>query len=204
MPQKFIHGVSPELTDDAAYKTFASIEAHALTPGTTVRFYPGVHEMGSVTLDNIILEGTGAKESVVLANANAFMANTVVFRGLTLSGNSPAAASSAASIFITNSTNAQAQVKFEEVNFTRGDFGVDNQGLPFLTFTRCDFSGVDRAIKSNSVVSANVNMCLLNLNGNAYFTGANATVKTVTVRGSYGGTCSNVGNTVETVVAAVS
>lgn len=202
--QKFLHGVSPELAYDAAYKNFANIEAHALTAGTTVRFYPGTYEMGSVTLDNITLEGAGGKENVVLCNAVVTAANTVIFRGLTLSGNSPAAASTSRSVYITNESNsASTLVRFEEVVFTNGDFAVDNQGLVNLDFVRVDARGVDRAIRSNSVVSANVSLSVLNSSSNAYFTGANAGLKAVQVRSSFSGG-SNTGNTVETVVSAIS
>lgn len=202
--QKFLHGVSPELAYDAAYKNFANIEAHALTAGSTVRFYPGTYEMGSLTLDNITLEGVGGKEDVVLCNAVVTAANTVIFRGLTLSGNSPAAASTSRSVFITNASNSAATlVRFEETRFTNGDFGVDNQGLVQLDLIRVDARNVDRAIRSNSVVSANVSLSLLNSSSNAYFTGANATLKAVQVRSSFSGG-SNTGNTLETVVAAIS
>lgn len=201
--QKFLHGVSPELAYDAAYKNFANIEAHALTAGTTVRFYPGTYELGSLSLDNITIEGAGGKENVVLCNAVLTAANTVVFRGVTLSGNSPAAASTSRSIYITNASNsASTLVRFEEVNFTNADFGIDNQGLVQLDLVRIDARGVDRAVRSNSVVSANVALSLLNTSGNAYFTGANATLKAVQVRASFSGG-SNTGNTVKTVSANV-
>jgi hypothetical protein len=203
MPQqKFLLGVSAELTGTAAYRNFSNIETHALTAGTTVRFFPGTYELGSATWDGINIEGYGAKEAVVIANANVTMANTVTVRNITFSGNSATAASTSASLFITNATNAAAAVTFDGVNFTNGDFGVDNQGLAKLTFNRCDFTSVDRAIKSNSVVSANVSFCFLNNSSNAYFTGANAALKAVQVRASYSGG-SNTGNTVKTVTANV-
>jgi xanthine dehydrogenase molybdopterin-binding subunit B len=200
--QKFIHGVSPDLVRNSTYRNYANIESHALTAGSTVQFFPGTYEMGNVTFDNINLEGIGARESIVLCNANATFANTVTIRNLTFSGNSAVAASSSASLFITAATNAAAVIRFEAVNFTTGDFGVDNQGLAALSFNRCDFTGVDKAIKSNSVVSANVSFTLLNSTSNAYFTGANAALKAIQVRSSFSGG-SNTGNTVKTVSANV-
>jgi hypothetical protein len=202
MPQKFLLGVSPELTGGAAYKNFANIESHALTAGTTVRFFPGTYEMGNCTWDGINIEGYGAKEAVVLCNANLTVANTVTVRNVTLSGNSPAAASTSAALFMTNATNAVAKITFEGCNFTNGDFGVDNQGLAALVFNRCDFTGVDRAIQSNSILSANASFCFFNTSSNAYFKGANTGLKAIQVRASFSGG-SNTGNTTRTVTANV-
>lgn len=202
MPQKFLHGVSPELTGDAPYKNFSNIESHALTAGTTVRFYPGTYELGNCTWDGINIEGYGARESVVLCNANVTVANTVTVRNVTLSGNSPAAASTSAALFMTAATNAAARITFESCNFTSGDFGVDNQGLAALVFNRCDFTSVDRAIQSNSVVSANANFCFFNVSSNSYFKGANTGLKAIQVRASYSGG-SNTGNTIRTITANV-
>lgn len=202
MPQKFIHDVSPELTKEAAFKSFANIESHALTAGTTIRFLPGTYEMGSITLDGINLEGLGARESVILCNTVATVANTVAIRNVTLSGNSPGAASTAASIYLTNSSNAQSNVTFEGVKFINGDFGVDSQGTSTLVFNRVDATGVDRFLRSNSVQSANVSFSLLNTSSNAYFTAANAQNKAIQVRSCYSGG-SNTGTTVKTVSSNV-
>jgi hypothetical protein len=202
MPQKFLHYVSPELVGEAAYKNFANIESHALTSGSVIKFYPGTYEMGSQALDGVILEGEGSRESVILCNLVTTISNTVVFRNLTLSGNSPAAASTSRSIHINNASNAAAMAKFDQVVFTNGDFGVDNQGLSQLEFVYVDGRGVDRFLRSNSVVSANIMFSLLNTSSNAFFTGANATLKAVQVRHSFSGG-SNTGNTVRTVTANV-
>ncbi len=202
MPQKFIHDVSPELTHEAAYKSFSGIESHALTSGSTVRFLPGTYEMGAVSLDGIIFEGLGARESVVLCNTVATVANTVVFRNLTLSGNSPAAASTAASLFVTNSSNGLSTLKLDRVKFTNGDFGVDSQGLSAIQMDFCDGTGVDRLLRSNSVVAANVNFTVGNLSSNAWFTGANAGLKAATTFMTFGGGA-NTGNTTKTARSAV-
>lgn len=203
MPQqKFIHQVDAELSGDAAYKTFASIEGHALTPGTTVRFFPGVYELGSISLDNISFEGAGNREHVVLANAVVTAANTVSFRNVTFSGNSDVAGSTGASIHITNASNASSVVKFDYVNFVYGDFGVDLQGLSKLHMNYCDGTGVDRLLRSNAVHAANVNFTMGNLAGNAWFTGANAGLKAVTTFMTYGG-AANTGNTSKTARSAV-
>lgn len=202
MPQKFIHFVSPELTQEAPYRSFANIESHALTAGTTVRFYPGTYEMGTVTLDGINLEGIGARESVVLCNMVATIANTVTIRNVTLSGNSPAAASTSYDMFITAASNTASRVYFEEVTFAVSDFGVDNQGTGLLSFNRVDATATSRFLRSNSVASANVSFSLLNTSSNAYFTAANAELKAIQLRHTFSGG-SNTGTTTRTVTANV-
>lgn len=201
--QKFLHHVDAELSYNAQYKTFDEIPSHALNFGSTIKFMPGVYEMGTINLDSITFEGMGNPADVVLANLilGSATANTNIFRNLTLQGNSGVAASSGRSVFITN--GATGTVKFEGVRFTTGDLGIDNQALVSLVVDRCDATGVDRAIRSNAVVSANVKFSVLNSSSNAYFTGANATLKAVQVIASQSGG-SNTGNTVETVSALIS
>ena len=201
--QKFLHHVDAELSYNAQYKTFDEIPSHALNFGSTIRFMPGVYEMGTINLDSITFEGMGNPADVVLANLilGSATANTNIFRNLTLRGNSDVAASSGRSVFITN--GATGTVKFEGVRFTTGDFGIDNQALVSLVVDRCDATGVDRAIRSNAVASANVRFSVLNSSSNAYFTGANATLKAIQVIASQSGGA-NTGNTVKTVSALIS
>lgn len=201
--QKFLHLVDAELSYNAQYKSYDEIPSHALNFGSTIRFLPGVYEMGTINVDSLTFEGLGNPEDVVLANLvlGSASANTNVFRNLTLRGNSGAAASTGRSVFITN--GATGTVKFTGVNFTNGDFAIDNQALAALVVDRCDASATDRAIRSNAVVSANVRFSVLNASSNAYFTGANATLKAVQVIASQSGG-SNTGNTVETVSALIS
>jgi hypothetical protein len=158
--------------------------------------------MGSMTLDDITLEGVGSKRDVVLANLVLTAANTVTFRNLTLSGNSPAAASTAASLFTTTSCNTTSKIRFEEVSFTNGDFGIDHQGLSALWLERCDGTGVDRLLRSNAVHAANVNFTIGNLSSNAWFTGANSALKAATTFMSYAG-AANTGNTTKTARSAL-
>jgi hypothetical protein len=201
--QKFLHIVDADLSYNAQFKTFDEIPSHALNFGSTIRFMPGVYEMGTINLDSLTFEGIGNPADVVLANLviGGASANTNIFRNVTLSGNSGVAASTGRSVFITN--GATGTVRFENVTFTNGDLGIDNQALVALVVDRCDASVVDRAIRSNAVVSANVRFSVLNASSNAYFTGANATLKAVQVIASRSGG-SNTGNTVETVSALIS
>lgn len=203
MAQKFLLGVSPELTDDAAYKSFSNIESHALTAGTTIRFYPGTYEMGSVTFDGINIEGTGARESVVLCNAVVTVANSVSIRNVTFSGNNASIPGTAgAALFIAVASNGASSLKVEDSRFINADFGVDNQGTGLLTFNRVDATGVDRFLRSNSVASGNISFSLLNTTSNAYFTAANAQLKAIQVRHTFSGG-SNTGTTTKTVSANV-
>ncbi len=203
MPQKFIHGVSPELRDDAAYKTFASIEGHALTAGTTVKFFPGTYELGAVSLDAINIEGVGARESVVLCNVVATIANTVTIRNVTFSGNNASIPGTAgAALFITVGSNVTSHLKVAQTNFVNADFGVDNQGVGLLAFNSVDATGVDRFLRSNSVASGNISFSMLNTTSNAYFTAANAQLKAIQVRHSFSGG-SNTGTTTKVVSANV-
>lgn len=201
--QKFLHMVDADLSYNAQFKTYDEIPSHALNFGSTIRFMPGVYEMGTINVDSLTFEGIGNPADVVLANLilGSATANTNIFRNLTLQGNSGVAASSGRSVFITN--GATGTVRFEGVRFTTGDFGIDNQALVALVVDRCDATATDRAIRSNAVVSANVRFSVLNAGSNAYFTGGNAALKAVQVIASQSGG-SNTGNTVETVSALIS
>jgi hypothetical protein len=203
--QKFIHLVDAELSQNAQFKSFDEIPAHALNWGTTIRFLPGVYEMGTLNnVDNLTFEGVGNPADVVLANlvlANT-TANTNNFRNLTLSGNSGAAASTGRSLMVNN--GATGTLRFRDVIFTRGDFGIDNQAAGVsLLLEYCDASGVDRALRSNAAASTNVRFSVLNASANAYFTGANATAKAIQIVASQSGG-SNTGNTTRTVTALLS
>lgn len=200
--QKFVHLVDAELSGDAQFKSFSEIPTHALNWGSTVQFLPGTYEIGSITgIDNITFEGIGNPLDVVLANvvlANT-TANTVVFRNLTLSGNSGAAASTGRSVLIED--GATGTVRFREVTFTNGDFAIDNRGRQnFLVVDSCQMQ-TDRGIRSNSTVSANIWFSILNATSNAYFTTFSDTAARpfrVVASQSGGG---NVGNSVKTVSA---
>jgi hypothetical protein len=200
--QKFHHYVDVELSGQACYRHPANVEGHALTYGSTLRIGPGVYEMGAATFDGVTLEGLGSKQDVVLANLVLTAANTVIFKNLTLSGNSPAAASTSAAIFTTTSCNTTSKIRFEDVMFVNGDFGIDHQGLSALWLERCDGTGVDRLLRSNAVHAANVNFTVGNLSSNAWFTGANATLKAATTFMSSGG-AANTGNTTKTARSAL-
>jgi len=203
--EKHLIKLSPSLTDDAQYKNFADIDSWQLNIGSTIQLFPGTYEVGTIALDGVHVQGIGNRAGVILANANlsASTANVVHFSGVTFRGNSAVTTSSARGIFIAAATPAATTLKFTDCAFENAEFGIDNQGLTTLVVDRCDFSQVDKAIRSNAVVSANVAFTQLNSSSNAYFTGANATLKAVQVKSAYSGG-SNTGNTLETVSALVS
>lgn len=202
--QKFIHLVDAELSQNAQYKSFADIPAHALNFGTTIQFLPGVYEMGTVNADSLTFEGVGNRADVVLANLvlGSATANTVVFRNLTLSGSNVVAASGSNAIAITD--GAAGTVRFRHVVFENADFAIDNQGRAnFLEVEYCR-GKTDRGIRSNSTASANIWFSVINATSNVYFTTLNndaARPFRIIASQSPG---SNSGNSVKTVTALLS
>lgn len=202
--QRYVHLIDDELTRDAQYRSFSAIPSHAINWGTVIQFLPGTYEMGTIRdMDNVTFEGVGAPQDVILANvvlANT-TANTVIFRNLTLSGNSAAVGSTGRSILIED--GATGTVRFREVLFTTGDFGIDNRGRAnFLVVDSCQFT-TDKAIRSNSTVSANIWYSILNATSNAYFsTFTNDAARPFRVVASTSGG-SNSGNSVRTVSALI-
>jgi len=197
--QKFIHQVDDELADDAQYRHITDIPASALNLGTTVILNPGVYEFNSntgINFDNITFKGVGAKADVVLANLvlGSTCANTIVFENLTLSGNSPAAGSTSRSLFITNGSSAT--VKLYDVTLKNADFGVDNQSTGLVQLWRVEAHGVDRAVRSNAAFTEAF-FSYLSVSSNAWFTGANATLKAANITATFAG-AANTGNTSKT------
>ena len=198
--EKQVLYLSPTLTQDSNYRNFSDIDANVLNIGSTLRFHPGTYEMGSANVDGITFEGIGSRNDVVLANLLLTTANTTTFKNVTLSGNSGITASSSRSIFIAGGSTGT--VRFESVRFVNADFGIDNQSLAALWMEYCDASQVDRAIRNNSVVAANVAWSRLNASSNAFYTGGNTGLKVVQVVMSTSGG-SNTGNTTRTITANI-
>lgn len=202
MSTKFVHFVDPELKENAPYRTFNAIPSVDLKTGSTVKFYPGTYEMGTINISNITLEGIGNPNEVILANLNlgATTSGTINIRNLTLKGSNAVAASDSASVTINNA--ATGTVKFRDVIFTNADFCVDNQSLATIYIEYSNANAVDRGLRSNAAANY-VKFSHLNTSSNAYFTPANGTLKAVTVVASASGG-SNTGNTTETVLALIS
>lgn len=202
--QKFIHTVDLELSQDAQYKSFSEIPSHALNFGSTIRFLPGVYEMGTVNADSLTFEGVGNRADVILANLvlGSATANTVVFRNLTLNGSNTVATSGSNSIAITD--GATGTVTFRDVVFNNADFAIDNQGRANFVELQYCHGKTDRGIRSNSTASANIWFSVVNATSNVYFTTLNndaARPFRVIASQSAG---SNSGNSVKTVSALLS
>lgn len=202
MTTKFVHFVDPDLKENAPYRTFSGIPSADLKAGSTVMFYPGTYEMGTINLNNITLEGFGDPNQVILANLTlgASTTNTNVLRNLTLRGANAVAGSASGAIVV--NASATGTIKFRDVLFTNADFGVDNQSVATVYIEYSDATGVDRALRSNAAANY-IKFSPLNTSSNAYFTPANAVLKAVTVVASQSGG-SNTGNTSETVSALIS
>lgn len=202
MTTKFVHFVDPELKENAPYRTLSAIPTADLKAGSTVCFYPGTYEMGTVNLNGLALEGFGDPNQVILANLTlgASTTSTNIFKNLTLRGGNAEAASASGAIVVHRS--ATGTIKFRDVIFTNADFGIDNQSTATVYVEYSDATGVDRALRSNAAANY-VKFSALNTTSNAYFTPANATLKAVTVVASQSGG-SNTGNTTETVSALIS
>lgn len=202
--QKFIHVVDLELSQDSQYKSFSDIPSHALNFGSTIKFLPGVYEMGTVNADSLTFEGVGNRADVVLANLvlGSATANTVVFRNLTLSGSNTTAASGSNAIAITD--GAAGTVTFRDVLFQSADFAIDNQGRGNFLEVQYSHAKTDRGIRSNSTASANVWYSVLNASSNVYFTTLNndAARPFRIIASQSGG--SNSGNSVKTVSSLLS
>lgn len=201
--QKFIHIVDEELSGDAQYKSFSDIPSYALPRGTTVRFMPGVYEIGSINVDGIAFEGVGWVDDVTLANIvlGNTSANTISFHRVTLSGINSVAGTGTKSIG--TAADTVATLKFKDCKFTQGDYGIDNQGRATLDISFCDFSGVDKAVRSNAAVTAR--FTLLNASSNAAFTPANGATRAFTVQATGGaGNASNTGLSTRTAITSLS
>lgn len=198
--QKFVHLVDRELSQDAQYKSFADIPTYDLNVGSTLKFLPGVYEMGAATMDGLTVEGMGNRDDVVLANlVLTATGNTVTFRGVSFSGNSAVAASTGKDVYI--AAGSTAPVVFEDVTFKASDFGVDSHGSGTVTFNRVDATATDRAMRVGNGAGV-INYSMLNTGSNAYFNVAGSTIRAVTVRQSFSGG-SNGATSTKTVAANV-
>jgi len=118
--QKFVHKVSPELTQDAQFKSYGAIPGSQLTPGTTVKLYPGTYS--NVTVANgITIEGVGGVHDVTLPGitVSSGTSGNVVVRNVTLT---------AAGNAFSTAVGTTATVKLQECHLTGSTHGV-----PFTT-----------------------------------------------------------------------
>ena len=66
MANKQIHRVSPELTNDAQFKSIESIPTTMLQDGDTILVYPGVYsDPRTANIGNVMVEGFGNSDNVI-------------------------------------------------------------------------------------------------------------------------------------------
>lgn len=207
MNQKFVHKVSPELTDDAQYKAISDIPASSLKQGSTILVYPGTYAPLAIStvFDNIAIVGMGDAAEVVFDVGSLIgntSANTVSFENLTLKGDNSAADADNACIEAME-TDTAVLLKFKEVIFSNAEHAVRYHGIlgEAVQLDYCDATAVDQTIMSNA--NCTVNYSALNIAANAYFTSGGIDDPIVTVRASTAG-AANTGATVETVLALLS
>ena len=63
--QRFIHKVSPQLTQDAQFKAYGDIPENQLTPGSTVELYPGTYANISCA-NGVGIVGVGSPTDVTI------------------------------------------------------------------------------------------------------------------------------------------
>ena len=207
MAQKFVHKVSPELTDDAQFKAISDIPASALAQGSTIKLYPGTYAPLGITsvLDNIAIVGIGDAADVVIDSGSLIgntSANTVSFENLTIKGDNSAADADNACIEAME-TDTAVLLKFKEVIFSNAEHAVRFHGIlgNAVQLDYCDATAVDQTLASNA--NCTVNYSALNTAANAYFTSIGIDDPIVTIRASTAG-AGNTGATVETVIALIS
>lgn len=209
--QKFVHKVSPELTDDAQYKSPTDIESVALTQGTTILLYPGEYSgLTGLTWDDITIKGVGDIDEVIIHGPVTFTntaANTCTFENIYFKGSNIVTTSDAVCVEFGHADDASGGVKpvFKECKFSNAEHAVRQHGATGdIEIWRVDAGGVNQAIVSNA--NCNVSFSILNLAANAYFAhgGGNSDGDaTVRVLASHSGG-SNTGSTIETVRALIS
>jgi len=204
MAQKFVHKVSPELTDDAQYTAVSEIPTVDLTAGSTVLLYPGTYGMIAGAFADIAFIGVGNRDDVVVDGGGIRLDNTatnaITVENMTLKGNSSVVTGGGAAVY--KEGIAAATIKLTNVVLANAEFGVVNEATTgTMTLNGVDATGVDKSIMSNAAVE--VNFSQLNTVANAYFTSGGAGVPAVTVRASTAG-AANVGNTTETIIALIS
>jgi len=63
--QKFIHKVSPELTQNAQFKAYGDIPENQMTPGSTVELYPGTYS-NIACANGVAIKGVGGVADVTV------------------------------------------------------------------------------------------------------------------------------------------
>lgn len=154
MAEKFIHDISPSLTQDAQFRALSDIPSAMLTQGSTVRFYPGAYGAINQSLDNIALEGVGDKAEITIAGVTLARdsANAITFKNVTI--NSALFANTNATIRVeyctVNGTNVA--VDSAQAAIIMGVAGVDAL-VPTLTVVGGETGGAEFALQVHGTTS---------------------------------------------------
>jgi hypothetical protein len=184
--QKFVHYVSPELTQDAQFKSISEIPAAMLTPGTTVMLYPGTYDpVSGVTGTNLSFKGVGDKDEVIV-NGFTFantIAGTITFENMTINGPNqiPTTVSHCITVQGTGFSDS-ANVTVRHCTLANANVGVMNNMNGPVVIEYCDLSQVDKAVRANGAMTFKFSDVRCASNSNAYADSNNATIRAVTIK----------------------
>lgn len=156
--QRFIHKVSPELTQDAQFKAYGDIPENQLTPGSTVQLYPGTYANISCA-NGVGIVGVGSPTDVTIPGiaVSAGTTGNVHIENLTLT-----AVSNAVSV-AGPATTAKLFVKDVVFNLSTGGVTpavnantIQVAGTGAVTLENVQFLGPQRGNLKAPLASANI------------------------------------------------
>ncbi len=156
--QKFIHKVSPQLTQNAQFKAYGDIPGNQLTPGSTVELYPGTYSNISCS-NGVAIVGIGSPSDVTIpgiavasgTTGNVRIENmtlTAVSNTITVAGASTAATLTVKDVVFNVSTGGVTPVAAAN--------SIHVAGTGAVTLDNCQFLGAQRACLSAVLAQANV------------------------------------------------
>ena len=156
--QKFIHKVSPQLTQNAQFKAYGDIPENQLTPGSTVELYPGTYS--NITCANgVAIVGIGSPLDVTIpgiavssgTTGNVRIQNmtlTAVSNTITVAGASTAATLTVKDCIFNVSTGGVTPVAAAN--------SIHVAGTGAVSLENCEFRGAQRSCLSAVNAQANV------------------------------------------------
>jgi len=156
--QKFIHKVSPQLTQNAQFKAYGDIPENQLTAGSTVELYPGTYS--NITCANgVAIKGIGSPLDVTVpgiavssgTTGNVRIENmtlTAVSNTITVAGASTAATLTVKDCIFNVSTGGVTPVAAAN--------SIHVAGTGAVSLENCEFRGAQRACLSAVLAQANV------------------------------------------------
>jgi len=186
--QKFIHKVSPQLTQNAQFKAYGDIPGSQLTPGSTVELYPGTYSNISCS-NGVAIKGIGSPLDVTvpgIAVASGTTGNvrienmtlTAVSNCISVAGASTAATLTVKDVVFNVSTGGVTPVAAANA--------IHVAGTGQVVLENCDFRGAQRACLSAVNAQANIFHTILSASAVADMAVAAAGIRYVgtTLRGA--------------------